>query len=419
MMIKSNYLKFTYFVSLLLSSFLGLSQDWDKVKIQQDVYVLASDSLQGRLVGSDGERRAASYIANRFKEIGLETLYGRSDYYFPFTHQLKRFEGKDSIDTEINGLNVVGFLNNGAQHTIVVGAHYDHLGMGEFGNSKEVNKAILPHYGADDNASGVAGVLGLANYLANDIAIESKFNYIFICFSGEEIGLIGSKAFVKNDLQNKETISFMINFDMIGRFSDDKKLMVFGVGTAAEWDQLLNSVNQQGFHFNLVKDSSGIGPSDHTSFYLAKIPVLYFHTGAHTDYHKSSDTPDKINYEGIRHLLSFVNLFLNYVDSEGILKPAYLETKNTMVSRPKFNVTLGIMPDYSYQNGGIKIDGVIYDRPAEKAGLQMDDIILEIGTFKINSMKEYMQVLSHYHKGDTVYIVYNRAGQIKILNLTF
>jgi hypothetical protein len=414
-----------FFVKFCVSAFLALStiflngQIWEVSQIKNDVYVLASDSLEGRLVGSEGEKKAAAYIANRFKEIGLEPLYDNSDYFFPFTHQLKRFDGQDSVDVLINGVNVVGFVNNDAEHTIFIGAHYDHLGYGEYGNSKATKKDNLPHYGADDNASGVAGVLALAHHFSNEKRIEERFNYIFACFSGEEIGLIGSKDFVKNKLRNKENISFMINFDMIGKFSEDKKLTTFGVGSAEEWVDLLKNVNNQGFNFNLILDSSGIGPSDHTSFYLAKIPVLYFHTGSHSDYHKPSDSPDKINYEGIDNILRFVARFIDIVYYDNLIKPTYRETKNTMVSRPKFNVTLGIMPDYSYQEGGIKIDGVIEGRPAMKAGLLENDIILEIGDFKIHSMKEYMQVLSHYHKGDSVMIIYTRAGKTMKTTLNF
>lgn len=414
-----------FFIKFCISAFLTLNtiflhaQNWELSQIKKDVYVLASDSLEGRLVGSEGEKKAAAYIANRFKEMGLKPLYDNADYFFPFTHQLKRFDGQDSVDVLINGINVVGFVNNGAEHTIVIGAHYDHLGFGEYGNSKATTKDRKPHYGADDNASGVAGVLALAHNFSNDKRIEERFNYIFACFSGEEIGLIGSKDFVKNQLRNKETISFMINFDMIGKFSEDKKLTTFGVGSAEEWVDLLKSVNKQGFDFNLILDSSGIGPSDHTSFYLAKIPVLYFHTGSHNDYHKPTDTPDKINYEGIDNILRFVNQFIDNVWTDNLVKPTYRETKNTMVSRPKFNVTLGIMPDYSYQDGGIKIDGVIEDRPAMKAGLLENDIILEIGEFKIHSMKEYMQVLSHYHKGDSVSIVYVRNGKTLKTTMNF
>lgn len=411
---KFNSLLIGIFVTFFSSYY---AQEIHKENLKKDVSFLASEALQGRLTGSEGEKLAAEYIAERFKSLGLEPLTEEGSYFSTFDYRWKPRHQEDAESIPITGINVSAFLDNGANYTVIIGAHYDHLGKGEYGGSRAGQDNTLPHFGADDNASGVAGVLALAEWLSKNERRED-FNFIFACFSGEEQGLIGSKAFVNDSKFSKENISYMINFDMIGRLDSEKrKLFVYGVGTAPEWVDLVTAVNDDRYNFQLIRDSTGMGPSDHTSFYLAQIPVLYFHTGVHDDYHKPDDTADKINYKGEAEVLSYVYQLIEKTESIGKMK--YLETKNTTSDRPRFKVTLGITPDYSWQNTGVRLDGVADGKPAKKAGMQAGDIILSIGQFATHSMHDYMKVLGHYNPGDVVDAVILRGEDKITLKLEF
>lgn len=196
----------------------------------------------------------------------------------------------------------LGFLDNGAENTIVIGAHYDHLGLGHDGNSLDANPHDKIHNGADDNASGTAGVIELArHYQANKM--KEKTNFLFICFSGEELGLYGSKKYCDNPTIDLKKVQAMINLDMIGRLKEDKTLLVGGVGTAPELVDIVQSLKDP---LKVNVDSAGIGPSDHTSFYLKDIPVLFFFTGQHSDYHKPSDDIERVNWAKSPRLLDYV-----------------------------------------------------------------------------------------------------------------
>jgi Zn-dependent M28 family amino/carboxypeptidase len=194
------------------------------------------------------------------------------------------------------GHNILAYLDNGARTTIVLGAHYDHLGMGEEGNSLSGIKEKQIHNGADDNASGIAALLELSKLLKKSRLKNN--NYLFIAFSGEEQGLLGSRYFVDNPTINLPKINYMINMDMIGRLNDSSKtLTVGGYGTSPHWAKLITRPKKEVF-FHIRYDSSGTGPSDHTSFYRKNIPVLFFFTGLHSDYHKPGDDFNKLNYTG-------------------------------------------------------------------------------------------------------------------------
>ena len=414
MYFKSKILLITIFTGFVFS--LG-AQQIDEEKLKKDVYFLASEDLQGRVTGSEGEQKAAKYIAERFEALGLPPLHQNGTYFSQFDYNWKPRNQQDAEPLKIQGTNVAAYLDNGAEYTVVIGAHYDHIGLGEYGGSRADKDNKLPHYGADDNASGVSGVLALAELLSGNDRNEN-FNFIFVCFSGEELGLIGSKAFINNSIASKDQISYMINFDMIGRLDADKRrLFVYGVGTAPEWVDLVTTVNDDRFSFQLVQDSTGMGPSDHASFYTAKIPVLYFHTGVHDDYHKPDDTADKINYAGKAEVLKYVYHVIE--KSENLGKMVYQETRTPSSDRPRFKVTLGITPDYAWQSMGIRLDGVYEDRPAKKAGMKAGDIILSIGEFSTNSMQDYMKVLGHYNPGDIVDAIVIRDEEQITLKVTF
>jgi aminopeptidase YwaD len=310
------------------------------------------------------------------------------------------------------GTNIVGYINNNAAQTVIIGAHYDHLGYGEDGNSRNTEKGRFIHNGADDNASGVGAMLAIADKIKK--STYKKYNYIFIAFSAEELGLLGSKAFVKEKDFDPKKAAYMINLDMVGRLSPDRKLTVGGVGTAPVWGSVLKSVPN---NFKINNDSSGIGPSDHSSFYNDSIPVLFFFTGTHADYHKPTDDAAKINYNGAKDVVNYVYNIAGAMEKQP--SPMYTVTKNTTVTRGNFKVTLGIMPDYSYQDGGVRVDGIIDGKPASKAGLHPGDIVMQLGAIKINGMQSYMEALGNFNPGDKTVVKIKRGATVQEFPVTF
>jgi len=331
-----------------------------------------------------------------------------------------------SLDVKINvaisekkrtGNNVVGYINNGADKTVVLGAHYDHLGYGEDGNSMYRGPEKLIHNGADDNASGTAALIELAKLLK-----QSKFknnNYLFIAFSGEELGLFGSKYFVEHPAIDLKKVNYMINMDMVGRLNDSSHVLTIGgYGTSPLWGDLLNSDNSEKKYFILKYDSSGTGPSDHTSFYRKDIPVLFFFTGLHKDYHRPSDDWDKINYTGELHVVKYIYQLIENLNDKG--KLAFTKTRETQSSASaRFSVTLGIMPDYTFTGSGVRVDGVSDGRPAQKAGLKTGDVIIQLGDYNVSSLDNYMQALSKFKKGDETAVKYKRGNDIAEAHVQF
>lgn len=383
-------------------------------KIKEDVTFLADDKLEGRQTGTDGEKAAAEYIANRFRGLGLSPK-GTDDYFQEFTfkpktdpHQVVKYTIKDG-DSTITGTNILGYIDNKAGKTVVIGAHYDHLGFGAEGSLYRGEKAI--HNGADDNASGVAVLLNLAGKLKNT---NTSNNYLFISFSGEEMGLIGSNYFVKNATISVDSINYMINMDMVGRLKKDSALAVYGVGTTPFFKQTLTAHND---NFKLISKESGVGPSDHTSFYLSDIPVLHFFTGQHEDYHKPSDDSDKLNYKGMETISNYIFNVISDLDDNG--KLAFRKTKNESEETPRFKVTLGVIPDYLFDGKGMRIDGVSEDKPAQKAGLIKGDIVIQLGEHEINDMMGYMKALSKFEKGTTTVVKVTRGGEDIEEKITF
>ena len=317
--------------------------------------------------------------------------------------------------TDRTGNNIAAYIDNGARYTVVIGAHYDHLGYGEDGNSlmSNVKKEHQVHHGADDNASGTAAVLQIATWIKHNSKKTRHFNYLFLNFSGEELGLFGSKAFVKDqpDMDSMH-IAYMINMDMVGRLNDSTHaLELGGVGTSPAWADV---AGMAGDNFKLSLDSSGIGPSDHTSFYTVGIPVLFLFTGQHKDYHKPSDLPERINYTGEAQIIKYVNKIVAKMDHEN-QKPRFTATKQKSTGKTSFKVTLGIMPDYSFQEGGVRVDGVSDDRPAAKAGIKQGDIIIKLGENKVNGMQSYMEALGKFAPGDKTKVTVLREGKELVL----
>lgn len=303
--------------------------------------------------------------------------------------------------------NVVGWIDNGAPLTIVIGAHLDHLGYGEDGNSMIKGGTPAIHNGADDNASGTASLIELSSALKK--SKQKKFNYLLIAFSAEELGLNGSKYFVENPTISLNTVNYMINMDMVGRMNDSTQTITLGgYGTSPSWKNMIDAVKNKSF--TIKYDSSGTGPSDHTSFYRKDIPVLFFFTGLHTDYHKPSDDADKINYIGMAKVVQFIQQLIE--GDKPAQKIAFTKTRETQTTTSaRFTVSMGIMPDYSYSGNGVRVDGVSDNRPAKKAGILAGDIVKQLGDYKTSSVEAYMQALSKFKKGDKTTAVVLRKEQ--------
>jgi Peptidase family M28/PDZ domain len=396
---------------LCLLNFHCSAQQPDANKIKQHIKVLANDSLEGRGTGTAGGLMAAMYIQQQFKQLGVDPKGDGKLYTQKFTFK----SGVHGTGTEGTAYNVVGYIDNKAPNTVIIGAHYDHLGLGIQGSSLEANSEGKIHNGADDNASGTAGILELARYFKTNKVTE-KNNFLFICFSGEELGLYGSKYFADHPTIDLAKANYMINMDMIGKLDAAKGLNVLGSGTSPVWEPLLKKLSTP--EVPIKTDSSGTGPSDHTSFYLKNMPVLHFFTGSHSDYHKPSDDWDKINFDGEVSVLNIIIKVIEAEDREP--KLAFLTTKSKSMGGSKsFKVTLGVMPSYSSDEVGLKVDGVSDNRPAHKAGILAGDLITKIGDYDIKDIQEYMDALGKFEKGQTVLVVVKRNGENLTLSLTF
>lgn len=282
-------MKFPSILLFILLSFNAFSQTHypSPENLARHIDYLAADRMKGRGTGSRQNLKAAKYVAKQFKKYQL-TPQGTQGYFQPFTARVRRMVVPDSLrETR----NVLGWLDNGADYTIVVGAHFDHLGVGKQGSSKAEKPEGQIHNGADDNASGVAGLLELARYFSEN-STKEPYNVLFIAFGAEELGLQGSRYFVNNPTIPLDKINFMANMDMIGRYNPDRGVGIGGYGTSAAWPGIFAGVTSEVKFFT---DRAGSGGSDHGSFYAKEIPVLFFHTGGHDDYHKPTDDADKID----------------------------------------------------------------------------------------------------------------------------
>ncbi|GAB3991149.1 hypothetical protein GCM10028807_20540 [Spirosoma daeguense] len=278
-------LRLFLFLLFLTHSLFG--QEPSKKRIARHIEKLASDDMKGRGTGSPENAKAADYIARHFRKYGLKPL-GTNGYYQDFTAKVRRVVVPDSLR---RASNVIGFLDNEAPYTIVVGAHYDHLGMGRQGSSLETAPEDKIHNGADDNASGVAGLLELAQYFAKN-NVKEPYNLLFMGFGAEELGLQGSRYFLNNPTLSLDKLNFMVCMDMIGRYNPERGVGIGGYGTSDTWPIVFKGVESS---IKFFTDRAGNGGSDNAAFYAKQIPVLFFHTGGHPDYHKPTDDADKID----------------------------------------------------------------------------------------------------------------------------
>ena len=312
------------------------------------------------------------------------------------------------------GHNVIGYIDNKAATTIVLGAHYDHLGFGEDKNSLYTGSIAQIHNGADDNASGTGALIELSRMLK--AGNYKNNNYLLIAFSGEELGLYGSKYFTEHPTIDLTKVNYMINMDMIGRLKDSTRgLSIGGYGTSPQWGELLAKPDK---YFKISFDSSGTGPSDHTSFYRKDIPVLFFFTGTHADYHKPSDDADKVNYAGELQVVKLIYSLIEKTNKRGKLD--FTKTRELPTSsKSSFRVSLGIMPDYTYSGKGVRADGVSDGRVAQKVGIKAGDVLTQLGDYEITDMQNYMQTLNKFSKGDATKVKVMRGAVELVFDIVF
>jgi len=335
-----------------------------------------------------------------------------------FTAMNLNVQGEASVLPKITmAHNIVGMLPGTdpklAEEYVIVGAHYDHLGYGGPGSGSRMPDTVAVHHGADDNASGVAAVIELAQKFSH--AKNNKRPILFIAFTAEESGLIGSKAFVTNPPFSLKKATAMFNFDMVGRLDSAKDLTIGGVGTALETKSIIDNLVRG---FNVKISMEGYGPSDHASFYGENIPVIYFTSGVHDQYHTPKDTWDRINFPGERMIAENASLLIQEVANRS-KRLTYQESgpKVGTSARTDLKVTLGIIPDYAgTEKEGMRIDGVSPGKPATKAGLLKGDVITAIDGKKVGSIYDYMARMKAYSPGQIISVDILR-GKVKIVFL--
>jgi len=320
-----------------------------------------------------------------------------------------RLVGRVNVEREKASVkNVIGVLEGEgplADETVVIGAHYDHLGEGGPGSLAPGVEEI--HNGADDNASGTAALIEVARRLASR-PDKLRRRVVFIAFTAEERGLIGSAHYVREPVVPLEQTVAMLNMDMVGRL-DENKLIIYGTGAAVEFDALVDEINEK-YGFEITKKPTGFGPSDHATFYGKKIPALHFFTGTHPDYHRPTDDADKINVPGMNRITEMVTDFALALIN-GDEKPSYQATSRSNEMRSGDRPYFGSIPDFAQEAEGYAISGVAKDSPAAKGGLKGGDVIVRFGESKITNLEDFDSALRKYKAGDKVKVVVLRGGE--------
>lgn len=396
----------------------------DANALRADISYLASDKLEGRETGTPGNDSAAAYIARRFAALGLKPL--EPGYLQHFVARPVPMHGvkAQSLPTE----NVVAMLPGSdpsrAGEYVVIGAHFDHLGHSTEG-ALDPDQRNAVRKGADDNASGTAAVLELARLFASE---PTRRSLVFITFSGEELGLLGSAYYVEHSPVPLDSALAMVNFDMVGRLRDDK-LIVYGVATARELPAILDSANaapsdgdgsddaRSPWHapLRLTALGDGFGPSDHSSFYARNIPVLHFFTDLHDDYHRATDVVSKINAPGEAHVVDLAaRVVRSIANRPGRLTFIRTAAPTPTIAREGSDVYLGSIPDMSASDGaGLRLTGVRAGSPAEQAGLAAGDIVVDFGGRAVTNLYDYSDALYSHRPGDVVTVTVLRKGERK------
>ena len=330
---------------------------------------------------------------------------------------------------KIDAKNVVGVLDGAgplADETVVVGAHYDHLGYGLWGSTGGKAAAGKIHYGADDNASGTAGLMELARRFGAHKNRQGR-RIVFIAFSGEERGLVGSRFYCKEPLYPLDKTAAMLNMDMIGRtklvpvdwlglFEKKDRLLVYGTGTGTGFDKLVDATTKK-FDFKVTTLAGGTGPSDHDSFYRKHVPVLFIYTGLHQEYHKPTDIPEKINVTGMKKVTDYAEVLISDLTTRET-QPKYLVVKGQAgdptapdTGRGPMGPRLGILPDYNYEGAGLRLEGISPGGVAEQAGFMDGDVIVEIAGKPVANITGYMTAMGGQKPGTTIDVIVERKGK--------
>jgi aminopeptidase N len=406
----------------------GSAPGCDRALLEADVRYFASDELAGRGLGSPGLDQALRAVAQRFADLGLVPAYPErvtaadplAGYLQPFTsagqpasaNVIGVLPGADAAGAAAPGAGAsasTAFASAPpAPRTVVIGAHVDHLGRDNTLTGDQI------YNGADDNASGVAALLAIAQTLTALPPGGRDRSVLFIAFSGEEPGLLGSKYYIEHPVVPASDVLAMINLDTIGRLRSNQ-LFVFGSGTAGEFPALLEGLNQA-FGFDLVLQSSGAGASDQTSFFAQSVPVLHFFTGPHEDYHRVTDTADKLDYAGLAAVTDYVTelmRYLRYRDRPLTFVAAgakQVEQMKTLAASGERRVSLGFIPDFTQERGGVKVGPVTPGGAAARAGLVPGDVIVAINDEATDTLVDYTGVLRQHAPGERVRLSVRRGG---------
>ena len=388
-------------------------------RLLDDVKYLSDDRLTGRMTGTPGADSAAAYIARRFAEAGLSQP--AAGWFQDFVVAAGAPAAHHAAAEELRGRNVVGVLR-GRDRTlraeaVIVGAHYDHLGIGgPFALDPDSTGSV--HNGADDNASGVAALLEIARTLRGRPPART---IVFVAFAGEELGLLGSSYYVKHPVVPLARSIAMVNLDMVGRLRNNH-LIVYGTATAKEFPALLDSLDRTA-GFDIKHQGDGYGPSDQSSFYAAKRPVLHFFTNLHEDYHRSTDDWPKINADGLKRVADFAAAVIGALADRRqpltfVEIPVRAHAGAGPALTPGYGAYLGTVPDMSDNPGGVRLTAVRASSPAERAGLRGDDIITRIGDMDVPDLQAMTDALRAHKPGDVVDIVVRRGDSTVTVRAT-
>ncbi|HXV90241.1 MAG TPA: M20/M25/M40 family metallo-hydrolase [Gemmatimonadales bacterium] len=385
-------------------------------RVLADLRYLADDARQGRGLGTRGLEEAGAYIAAQFERLGLRPGAANGTWFQDFT------VSPDAPAVAHLGLpatatrNIVAVLPGRSPalsgQVVIIGAHYDHLGLGG-PNALDPDSTGAVHNGADDNGSGTVALLEIARRLA---AARPARTIVFVAFSGEELGVLGSAYYAKNPTPfPMDSVYAMVNLDMVGRLREGK-LLALGAETASELRALLDSLNggptasNGARRFDLRASGDGWGPSDHASFYAAKRPVVHFFTDLHEDYHRATDDWDKINVEGIVQVAAFAaDLGLALADRAGTL--TFVDVPRPQLASGRTSASLGTIPDMSESPGGVRLTGVRTGGPGDLAGIRAGDIIVGIGTHTVANLYDMTNALNAHQPGDTVVVTVRRGTE--------
>ena len=389
----------------------------DAVALLNDVRYLAGNALEGRLTGTPGADSAAAYLARRFEQTGLRPAPGGW-----FQKFIVPSGTPATVQARIGGTvgeNVIGILPGSdpdlRNQIVIIGAHYDHLGLGRFG-SLDPDSTGRIHNGADDNASGTSALIHIAKRLVPD---PPGRTIVFIAFSGEEVGLLGSEYYVTHPIFPLADTYAMVNMDMVGRLRNDR-LIVYGARTATQFPALLDSLNRQA-HFDLHASGDGWGRSDQSSFYGAGKPVLFVFTDLHEDYHRTTDDWQKINADGLQKVADFTATLVRTLADRRAPLTFVNVPEPELVPAPQssgYGAYLGTVPDMADSTGGVRLTGVRAGSPADKAGLRGNDVITGIGGLPVTNLETMTNALRQHRAGDVVEVRFLRDGAEQRVSVT-